>query len=117
MKRCLLLALLGVSALTPSAFGANEWKTFRGEFVIRQAPLSDPLPSSPPVAFFKIEGPAARAMFDGMRNAKTEKNACAEIGLTMKIADGLVCFKQKNQYSCNFGVGLSDGKTQLGFTC
>lgn len=37
--------------------------------------------------------------------------------LTMKIADGLVCFKQKNQYSCNFGIGLSDGKTQLGFTC
>ena len=56
-------------------------------------------------------------MFEGMRNAKTEKNACAESGLTMKITDGLVCFEQRHKYSCNFGVGLTDGKLQLGYTC
>ncbi len=117
MTRLLLLSLLGLSIISLSASGAGEWKALRGEYTIQQAPLSDPIANTPPVAFFKIEGAAAKAMFEGMRDAKTEKNACGENGLTMKIADGLVCARLKGQYSCNFGVGLVDGKLQLGYTC
>lgn len=118
MKNSLLWSLCGLLIFHPSAFGAGgAWKPIQGVFTVWQAPLSDPIPDSPQVAFFKIEGAAAKAMFDGMRNAKVEKNACAENGLTMKIVQDLVCFKQGGKYSCNFGIGLADGKLQFGYTC
>ena len=117
MKHLLFLGVIGISALSPSVFAAGHWAPVQGEYTVQSAPLSDPIPGSPPVAFFTIKGAAAKAMFDGMRDAKTEANACGENGLTMKFAENLVCSKQKGHYSCNFGVGLSDGKLRLAYTC
>jgi hypothetical protein len=69
------------------------------------------------VTFVTIEGSAAKEMFNGMLNAKVQRDACGEPGLTMKILNSLVCSKLRNEYSCNFGVSLSAGQLQFGYTC
>lgn len=100
------------------ALGAGgEWKPLRGKFTITSSPLSDPLPGGSPVAFFTIEGDAAKTIFSQMVEPQTKKNACAEKGMIMKTVGNVVCSKHGAIYTCNFGVGLSDGKPQPGYTC
>jgi hypothetical protein len=111
---CITGALLAFSLKTSYA---NDWRALKGTFIVGKAPLSDPLPDSALVTFVAIEGSAAREMFNGMVNAKIQRDACGEPGLTMKILNNLVCSKLRAEYTCNFGVGLSDGQLQLGYTC
>jgi hypothetical protein len=100
------------------ALGAGGiWRPLHGEFSITPAPLSDPIPDGPPVAFFTIDGDAAKTMFNGMIKPNIMKNACAGKGVVMKSVGDLICFKHGREYTCSFGVGLSDGKLQMGNTC
>lgn len=100
------------------ASGAGgDWKPLHGKLSITTAPLSDPLPGGPPVAFFTIDGDSAKIIFNRMIKSKTIKNACAEKGMTMRMVGDIVCSKRGSIYTCNFGVGLSDGKLQPGYTC
>lgn len=113
--RCIWWLLIFIHSL---AFGAGgDWKPLHGEFTIAPAPLSDPLPGGLPVAFFTIKGDAAKAIFNRMIEPKIMKNACAEKGMTMRMIGDVVCYKRGSTYTCNFGVGLSDGKLQPGYTC
>jgi hypothetical protein len=118
MPKTFLLCITGaVLACSLTTSNAKDWRGLKGTFIVGKAPLSDPLPDSQPVTFVTIEGSAAKEMFNSMLNAKVQKDACGESGLTMKILNNLVCSKLKTEYSCNFGVGLSDGQLQFGYTC
>ena len=100
------------------ALGAGgDWKSLHGKMTVSPAPLSDPLPESTPVAFFAIDGESAKTIFNAMVEPKIVKNACGETGMVMKSVGDIVCFKQGRTYTCNFGVGMSDGKSQAGYTC
>ncbi len=116
MKRTLLFCCL--LAIYSCAVGAGgTWMPLNGEVKISSAPLSDPLPDGSPVAFFTIDGDAAKAIFDGMIKSRIVRNYCSESGMAMKMVGDISCTKQGRKYRCNFGVGLSDGKSQKGYTC
>ena len=110
----IFLCLIGTYSFV---FAAQGQEAIHGKMSVESAPLSDPVPNSPPVVFFTIEGNSAKTIFTRMVNPKIYKNACGESGVIMKELGDLICFKHKKNYTCNFGLGLSDGKSQFGYTC
>lgn len=100
------------------AFGATDgWSSMRGRLRVAPEPLSDPIAEAQPVAYFIVEGPAAKAMFDRMKGFKSTRDACGEPGMVARTVGDVVCYRMKASYSCEFGVRLSDGIVRPGRAC
>ncbi|MGZ8901636.1 MAG: hypothetical protein ACXW3Z_16210 [Limisphaerales bacterium] len=119
-----LLVVVGLSVLAAGAL-AYEWtyqhKPLKGVYATYGGGLGDPWQPTQTdhKIMFSIEGPAAKAMFDGM--GPDAKEICSPVdGDRIRKRDGekLYCMRSKRgEYQCNFGFDLRTGKSVGGIIC
>lgn len=99
-----------------SSYAADK-AVLEGEVIFSREPLTDPLPDGDPVAYVSLYGKDAEKMYEQMKS-RDFKNACGLDGVTARTVGNLICYKSPgNDYSCHFGVRLSDGYLVLGKPC
>lgn len=119
------LVIVAVVLLSAAIASAYEWRYqhrhLRGVFATYGGGLGDPVQptKSDHKIMFSVDGPAAKAMFDGM--GPDAKEVCApEDGYRVRKRDGerLYCMRSKRgEYQCNFGFDLNTGKSIGGIIC
>jgi hypothetical protein len=110
------IAVIMLACSIASAHAADK-AVLEGEVIFSREPLTDPLPDGDPVAYVSFYGKDAEKMYAQMKS-KDFQNACGLDGVTARTVGNLICYKSKdNDYSCNFGVRLSDGYLVLGKPC
>ena len=115
MKRNFWILLF--AGMASGAVYAGNSTSLNGELVISREPLTDPLPDGDPVAYMTLRGQDAKKVYDGMKS-QDYPNACGVDGITARVAGNLICYKNKgDNYSCSFGIRLTDGALTLGKPC
>lgn len=115
------IVLLVVAASAMAYEWAYEHQRIEGVFATYGGGLGDPVrpTKSDHKIMFSVDGPAAKAMFDGM--GPDAKEVCSpEDGYRVRKRDGerLYCMRSKRgEYQCNFGFDLNTGKSIGGIIC
>jgi len=109
--------ILFFMCLVSDAANAGNPINLDGDLVISKEPLTDPLPDGDPVAYMALHGQDAKEVYDGMKS-QDYPNACNLDGVTARVSGNLICYKSKgDNYSCSFGIRLTDGALVLGKPC
>jgi hypothetical protein len=97
----------------------SRWIELQGRLKIVEGVLGDELPEKNKAnknIYIVVKGDAAKAMYRSLQSPVLP-NLCGEKNTVYKENGGVVCFKRKNRYQCDFSIDPSGTSVKLGLPC